>query len=63
MAFNELGIEVEFSGRDENERGVIIDIDEKRALIALGLNLDLLRFGQTVVKVDPNILGLPRLTC
>jgi GDPmannose 4,6-dehydratase len=52
MAFNELGIEVEFSGRDEHERGVIIDIDEQRAF-ELGLNLDFLRFGQTVVKVDP----------
>lgn len=52
MAFMELGIEVEFSGKDENERGVIIDIDEERA-ITLGLNLDALRFGQTVVKVDP----------
>lgn len=51
MAFNELGIEVEFSGRDEYERGVIIDIDEQRAF-ELGLNLDFLRFGQTVVKVD-----------
>jgi GDPmannose 4,6-dehydratase len=52
MAFAELGIEVEFSGKDENERGVIIDIDEERAA-ALELNLDVLRFGQTVVKVDP----------
>jgi len=52
MAFNELGIEVEFSGRDEYERGVIIDIDEQRAF-ELGLNVDFLRFGQTVVKVDP----------
>ncbi|UOE48593.1 GDP-mannose 4,6-dehydratase [Mucilaginibacter sp. SMC90] len=51
MAFMELGIEVEFSGKNENERGVIIDIDEER-VIALGLNLDALRFGQTVVKVD-----------
>lgn len=52
MAFLELGIEVEFSGKDESERGVIIDIDEERA-VSLGLNLDALRFGQTVVKVDP----------
>lgn len=52
MAFAELGIEVEFSGKDENERGVIIDIDEERAT-SLELNLDALRFGQTVVKVDP----------
>jgi GDPmannose 4,6-dehydratase len=52
MAFNELGIEVEFSGKNQNEKGVIIDIDEDR-IKALGLNPDALRFGQTVVKVDP----------
>jgi GDPmannose 4,6-dehydratase len=51
MAFGELGIEVEFSGKDENERGVIIDIDEEKAE-ELGLNRDALKFGQTVVKVD-----------
>jgi GDPmannose 4,6-dehydratase len=52
MAFNELGIEVEFSGKDEHERGVIIDIDEEKAA-DLGLNRDALSFGKTVVKVDP----------
>lgn len=52
MAFNELGIEVEFSGKDGNERGVIIDIDHER-IDELGLNADALRFGQTVVKIDP----------
>src|SRR6201995_5155462 len=31
MAFNELGIDVEFSGKDESERGVIIDIDKQKA--------------------------------
>jgi len=51
MSFNELGIEVEFSGKDENERGVIIDIDLQKAE-ALGLNIDALKPGQTVVKVD-----------
>lgn len=51
MAFNELGIEVEFSGKDEYERGVIIDIDQEKAR-DFGLNLDALKFGQTVVKVD-----------
>ncbi|MBB6129628.1 GDP-mannose 4,6-dehydratase [Mucilaginibacter lappiensis] len=51
MTFNELGIEVEFSGKDEHERGVIIDIDEQKAK-ELGLNIDALKFGQTVVKVD-----------
>lgn len=51
MAFGELGIEVEFSGKDENERGVIIDIDQQK-IDELGLNVDALKFGQTVVKVD-----------
>jgi len=51
MSFGELGIEIEFSGKDENERGVIIDIDEEK-IIELGLNRDALKFGQTVVKVD-----------
>jgi len=51
MSFHELGIEVEFSGKDENERGVIIDIDEEKAK-ELGLNTDALKFGQTVVKID-----------
>ncbi len=52
MSFAELGVEVEFSGKDENEKGVIIDIDQAKAL-ELGLNLDALKIGQTVVKVDP----------
>jgi GDPmannose 4,6-dehydratase len=51
MAFAELGIEVEFSGKDENERGVIIDIDEQKAA-ELGLNMETLKPGQTVVNVD-----------
>jgi len=51
MAFAELGIEVEFSGKDENEKGVIIDIDQATC-DKLGLNLDGLKMGQTVVKVD-----------
>src|ERR1700709_1603866 len=51
MAFNELGIDIEFSGKDENERGVIIDIDEAK-VEELGLNKDSLKLGQTIVKVD-----------
>jgi GDPmannose 4,6-dehydratase len=51
MSFNELGIEVEFSGKDENERGVIIDIDQQK-VEELGLNAEALKFGQTVVKID-----------
>lgn len=52
MSFAELGIEVEFSGKDENEKGVIINVDEEKAM-SLGLNLDNLKSGQTVVNVDP----------
>ncbi len=52
MAFAELGIEVEFSGKDEYERGVIIDVDRQRAE-QLGLDVAALPMGQTIVKVDP----------
>jgi len=52
MSFAELGIEVEFSGKDEHERGVIIDIDEAKAE-SLKLKVENLRQGTTVVKVDP----------
>jgi len=51
MTFAELGIEVEFSGKDENERGVIVDVDEHR-VAELGLNIEVLKPGQTIVKVD-----------
>ncbi|GGC26829.1 GDP-mannose 4,6-dehydratase [Parapedobacter defluvii] len=52
MSFAELGIEVEFSGKGDREKGVIIDADEKR-LIELGIQPSTVKFGQTVVKVDP----------
>lgn len=52
LSFAELGIEIEFSGKDENEKGVIIDVDEAKA-IALGLNIESLKLGTTVVRVDP----------
>ncbi len=52
MAFAELGVEIEFSGKDEHEKGVIIDVDDQK-IEEFGLNKDALRFGQTVVKVDP----------
>ncbi|WP_158798520.1 GDP-mannose 4,6-dehydratase [Pedobacter sp. L105] len=51
MSFAELGIEVEFSGKDEYEKGVIIDIDYELAN-SLGLNTDSLHFGMDVVRVD-----------
>ncbi|MFM6976650.1 MAG: GDP-mannose 4,6-dehydratase [Sphingobacteriaceae bacterium] len=52
LAFEELGIDVEFSGKAENEKGVIINVDEARCK-ALGINADQLKLGTTVVKVDP----------
>ncbi|OKS89511.1 hypothetical protein [Mucilaginibacter polytrichastri] len=47
--FADLGIEIEFSGKGINERGVVIDIDEDR-FEALNFDVNTLRFGQTVVK-------------
>lgn len=52
MSFAELGIEIEFSGKDENEKGVIIDVDQALVL-SLGLNDTYLKPGVTVVSVDP----------
>lgn len=51
MSFGLLGIEVEFSGKDQYERGVIIDIDEELVL-SLGLNDKYLKPGTVVVQVD-----------
>jgi GDPmannose 4,6-dehydratase len=52
MSFAELGIEVEFSGKDENEKGVIIGLDEE-LLNENGLKSDKLFLGSTIVQVDP----------
>jgi GDPmannose 4,6-dehydratase len=52
LAFMELGIEIAFSGRNMQEKGVVIDIDHDRVK-ELGLNEDVLKFGQTIVRVDP----------
>jgi GDPmannose 4,6-dehydratase len=51
MSFGLLGIEVEFSGKDQYERGVIIDVDEELVL-SLGLNDKNLKPGTVVVRVD-----------
>lgn len=51
MAFAELGIEIEFSGKDQHERGVIIDVDYDQVQ-ALGLNPKHLHPGEDVVRVD-----------
>jgi len=51
-SFEEIGIEVEFAGKDENEKGVVIGYNEER-LGSLGLSLEQVKMGQTVVRVDP----------
>ncbi|MBC8986181.1 GDP-mannose 4,6-dehydratase [Pedobacter sp. N36a] len=51
MSFAELGIEVEFSGKDQYERGVIIDVDQD-FIKKLGLNDEFLKPGTVVVQVD-----------
>lgn len=52
MSFEELGIEIEFSGKDKEEKGIIIDIDQDK-VERLGLNSNNLKLGTTVVRVDP----------
>lgn len=52
MSFAELGVDIEFSGKDEHEKGVIIDIDTDK-IAALGLNDINLKLGTTIVRVDP----------
>ncbi|WP_443945480.1 GDP-mannose 4,6-dehydratase [Pedobacter sp. AW1-32] len=52
MAFAELGIDVEFSGKDENEKGVIVGLDVDQ-LNTLGIDYSKLYLGTTIVKVDP----------
>ncbi len=52
MSFAEIGIDIEFSGKDENEKGVIVGLDVE-LLSSLSLNADNLYLGTTVVKVDP----------
>lgn len=52
MSFAELGVEVEFSGKDENETGVIIGLDEM-LLNQHGIQSDKLFLGSTIVRVDP----------
>jgi GDPmannose 4,6-dehydratase len=51
MSFAELGIEIEFSGKDQYERGVIIDVDQE-LIQKLGLNDEYLKPGTIVVQVD-----------
>lgn len=51
-SFLELGIEIEFSGKGESEKGVLIDLDEDR-LKEIGIKKPDIAFGSTLVKIDP----------
>ncbi len=51
LSFAELGVTIEFSGKDEQEKGVVIDRDDDR-LKELGIDPEGIKLGQTVVKVD-----------
>ncbi len=51
MSFEELGVTLEFCGKDEQEKGVVIDMDEAKCA-ELGIDPSVLKMGQTVVKVD-----------
>lgn len=52
LAFEELGIQIKFTGENENETGVVAGFDTEK-MKSLGLRTDLLEEGHTVVKVDP----------
>lgn len=51
LCFETVGIEVEFSGKGNRERGVIIDIDELQ-LAQNGIHPRFIKFGETIVKQD-----------
>lgn len=56
--FAGLGIEIEFSGKNEHEKGVIIDVNEDN--LPSGLSIDELKFGQTIVRIGhapPNLMN------
>ncbi|MCO6495415.1 MAG: GDP-mannose 4,6-dehydratase [Bacteroidetes bacterium] len=52
LAFGYLGITLDFVGKDENEKGIIAEVDVERA-VALGLNTKFLKSGKEVIAVDP----------
>ncbi|HKI79429.1 MAG TPA: GDP-mannose 4,6-dehydratase [Ignavibacteriaceae bacterium] len=63
LTFKEIGIGLEWTGKDENEKGIIMSIDFERAkkLInynsSFGYRLDFsseLKEGDTIINIDPN---------
>jgi len=53
MAFSEIGITVEFSGKGNQEEGKIAGIDKQKFQEKTCLKSDHLNKGQVLVKVDP----------
>ncbi|MBX2984979.1 MAG: GDP-mannose 4,6-dehydratase [Bacteroidia bacterium] len=52
LAFGYLGIDLDFVGKDADEKGIIAGINVERA-VALGLNTKFLSKGKVVIAVDP----------
>jgi len=63
ISFAELWIDIEFSGKDENVKGVIIISLDVEVLNRLDLEAGKLFLGRTIVKVDTNILGIQKSMC
>ncbi len=53
MAFNEVGIEIEFSGKGVEEKGLISDIDRAKFESQTGIEANHLHVGKELIKVDP----------
>jgi GDPmannose 4,6-dehydratase len=51
-SFAYLGIEIGFVGENENEKGVILSVDDSKVQ-AMGLNKAALEIGKTIIQVDP----------
>ncbi len=53
MAFQEIGIEIDFQGKGKEEKGVIASIDEGRLAEKTHSKPDHLKKGQVLIEVDP----------
>jgi len=53
IAFSEVGIDIAFSGKGVEEKGVVDGIDRQKFEAATGIEANHLTIGQELVKVDP----------
>src|SRR5690625_1537758 len=51
-SFKDVGIEIEFEGKNKNEKGRVAQIDETK-MLELNLNPKFLKVGQVLIEVDP----------